>query len=177
MDIESVFTVDRFRVLRAKPQERFRTFPESMSYTEDGTGRSTYPAIVAACGHDRLFVQDELQMDITAILRFGRGRVLLQECTKIPGNSSKSSGIRKKIAESEPSWCEMSGKTHVSGAQSAPEWDQNVPKTSIIDIHSFAPFAARQYSANQDATSQIKGLRAKLSQRYGMEFPAIEEPK
>ena len=31
--------------------------------------------------------------------------------------------------------------------------------------------------AVEDATSQLKGLRAKLSQRHGMEFPAIIEPK
>jgi hypothetical protein len=122
-------------------------------------------------------MQDELQMDITAILRFGRGRVLLWDCSKTPGNSSKKLRDKKKMAESAPSRCEMSGKTHVSGAQSAPEWGQNVPKTSIIDVHSFAPLAAWHYSAIEDATSQLEGLRAKLSQRHGMEFPAIEEPK
>lgn len=57
---------------------------------------SVRPAIVATCGHDRVAAQNPEQMDITAVLRSDRCRVVLPKSLEFPGNSSKRSRTRKK---------------------------------------------------------------------------------
>ncbi len=132
MGIAAIFRGDRFRLVsgsHCQTSENARQFRhKSCSGWRKRRADSLRPAIAAACGHDRLATQVSGQMDITSLLQSDRGRVVLPESSKFPGNSSKGSRTRKKFADSDPFRSETPGKTPFSDSQSGPRCTQKRSK-------------------------------------------------
>ena len=132
MDITAIFRIDRCRVFRQRlqnPRERSRFQPQSVSRTEDATGRLP-PAIVAVDGINGVATQDEEQMDIAANFRGDHCRVVWRRSSEIPGNSSKNAWEKKlENRGSDLFRAEKPCKTQVRGGQNRPKAQQTAVKT------------------------------------------------
>jgi hypothetical protein len=130
MDITAILRVDHGQVVPGRDRETLadsvtKHFPEQILRLAD----SLQPAIVSACGIDRVATEGQQQMDITAILGSDRCRVVSGKSSKIPGNSSTSTWTRKKFAGRSPSGGEKPGKTPVLGGRKRSKTHQSGVKT------------------------------------------------
>ncbi len=136
MDIAATFRGDRFRLVSGSawktPENAAEFRHKSCPAWKKRRAASPRPAIIARPCNDRVATQDPEQMDITAMLRSDRCRVVFPKSSKFPGNSSKRSRTRKKFAGWDPSRAKSPAKQRFSAFKTGqrcthlgPIWGQN----------------------------------------------------
>ncbi len=117
MDLTAFFRGDRGHIgveaLECAGDHGHKSCPERMVRRSDRLG----PAIVSAYGNNRAATQKDQPVEITAIVRGDRFRVVLRKSSENPRDSNQPRGKRKSFANLDAHQGKKPGKTLVLGGR------------------------------------------------------------